>query len=84
MIRDGESSGVLHAGKTILEATSGNIGIALSMLRSACEYKVKLCVPANVSDSCANTLLAYGAKMKFADGGNRYLDDTFWQGNQIS
>ena len=49
MIREGERSGALRPGKTILDATSGNTGIAYAMMGAALGYRVKLCLPANAS-----------------------------------
>src|SRR5437660_4571505 len=49
MILEGEASGKLVAGKTILDATSGNTGIAYAMVGAARGYNVKLCVPENAS-----------------------------------
>src|SRR6185369_16805659 len=49
MIADGEQSGQLTKDKTILDATSGNTGIAYAMVGTARGYKVKLCVPENAS-----------------------------------
>ena len=49
MIREGERSGALRPGKTILDATSGNTGIAYAMIGAALGYRVKLCLPANAS-----------------------------------
>ena len=46
MIKKAEESGELTKGKTIIEATSGNTGIALSMIGRAKGYPVKLCMPA--------------------------------------
>jgi cysteine synthase B len=63
MIRDGELSGKLRAGKTILDATSGNTGIALAMFGAALGYPVKLCVPASASVERLRTLRAYGAEV---------------------
>src|SRR3712207_2750401 len=45
MIRDGEKSGALTPGKTILDATSGNTGIAYAWIGAALGYRVKLCMP---------------------------------------
>src|ERR1700755_1077135 len=45
MILDGEASGRLTRGKVILDATSGNTGIAYAMVGAARGYAVKLCVP---------------------------------------
>ncbi len=63
MLRRGEESGALRPGKTILEATSGNTGIALAMLGAAFGYPVKLCVPATASSERKLLLLAYGAEI---------------------
>ena len=63
MLRRGEESGALRPGKTILEATSGNTGIALAMLGAAFGYPVKLCVPATASKERKLVLLAYGAEI---------------------
>src|SRR2546428_7768322 len=49
MIAEGEASGALRPGKTILDATSGNTGIAYAMVGAARGYPVKLCVPDNAS-----------------------------------
>src|SRR3954452_1041329 len=49
MIIDGEATGRLTAAKTILDATSGNTGIAYAMVGAAKGYRVKLCVPDNAS-----------------------------------
>src|SRR5712692_5794482 len=49
MIAEGEASGALKPGLTILDATSGNTGIAYAMIGAARGYHVKLCVPENAS-----------------------------------
>jgi cysteine synthase B len=69
MILDGERSGRLHAGRTILDATSGNTGIAYAMIGAARGYQVKLCLPANASVERKRILKAYGAEMVFSDPG---------------
>ena len=63
MIRDGERRGALRKGKIILDATSGNTGIAYAMLGAALGYAVKLCLPANASPERKRILLAYGAEI---------------------
>src|SRR5262245_49034564 len=63
MIQRGEDEGKLQPGKTILEATSGNTGIALAMLGAAFGYRVKLCVPASASRERKLLLKAYGAEI---------------------
>src|SRR5262245_57009017 len=49
MILEGERSGALKPGATILDATSGNTGIAYAMIGAARGYRVRLCIPANVT-----------------------------------
>jgi hypothetical protein len=49
IIREAESSGDLHPGKTILDATSGNTGIAYAMIGAALGYSVTLCLPESAS-----------------------------------
>src|ERR1700716_4059779 len=49
MILDGERSGLLYPGKVILDATSGNTGIAYAMIGAARGYSVTICLPANAS-----------------------------------
>src|SRR4051812_45109471 len=49
MIAEGEKSGALTADKIILDATSGNTGIAYAMIGAARGYRVRLCVPENVT-----------------------------------
>lgn len=61
MILAGERSGRLHPGKTIIDATSGNTGIAYAMLASARGYSVTLCLPANASMERKRILRLYGA-----------------------
>src|SRR3954465_258521 len=63
MIAEGERAGVLKPGGTILDATSGNTGIAYAMLGAALGYNVHLCVPANVTRERLRTLRAYGAQV---------------------
>jgi cysteine synthase B len=63
MIVEGEQSGALTAGKTILDATSGNTGIAYAMIGAAKGYRVKLCVPENASSERKLILRAFGAEL---------------------
>src|SRR5580700_6067919 len=49
MILEGERSGQLTHNKTLIDATSGNTGIAYAMIGAARGYKVKLCLPTNAS-----------------------------------
>jgi cysteine synthase B len=67
MILDGITRGLLSPGKTILEATSGNTGIADAMIGRALGYPVALCLPANVSAERRAILTAYGADIFLTD-----------------
>jgi cysteine synthase B len=63
MILAGERSGELTAGKTILDATSGNTGIAYAMIGAARGYPVTLALPKNASDARKQILKLYGAEI---------------------
>ncbi len=69
MIEDGEREGRLIAGKTILDSTSGNTGIAYAMIGASKGYPVKLAMPANVSRERKAVLAAYGAEVVYTDPG---------------
>ena len=69
MIRDGERSGALTPEKTILDATSGNTGIAYAWIGAALGYKVKLCMPKNASEERKKILRAYGVDFILTDPG---------------
>jgi len=68
MIREGERSGALRPGRTILDATSGNTGIALAMMGAALGYTVKLCIPASASRERLAMLGALGASVILTPG----------------
>jgi cysteine synthase B len=63
MILEGERSGRLYPGKIILDATSGNTGIAYAMLGAARGYPVTLCLPANASEERKRILRIHGAEI---------------------
>jgi cysteine synthase B len=67
MIQDGLRSKRLRPGKTILDSTSGNTGIALAMIGSVLGYPVELVVPGNVSAERKLIIAAYGAKVTYSD-----------------
>jgi cysteine synthase B len=69
MIRDGERSGTLTPEKTILDATSGNTGIAYAWIGAALGYRVKLCMPKNASEERKKILRAYGVDFVLTDPG---------------
>ena len=62
-----QREGKLTPGKTLLDATSGNTGIAYAMLGSAMGFPVTLCMPSNVSPERKNILAAYGAQIVWTD-----------------
>jgi S-sulfo-L-cysteine synthase (O-acetyl-L-serine-dependent) len=68
MIRDGERRGALTRGKTILDATSGNTGIAYAMVGAALGYPVKLFLPTSASPERKQILRAYGAEIVYTPG----------------
>jgi len=67
MILDGERSGALTSDKILLDATSGNTGIAYAMIGAARGYRVRLCVPENVTPERKRILRAFGAEIVFTD-----------------
>jgi len=68
MIREGERSGKLRPGKVILDATSGNTGIAYAMIGAALGYRVKLCLPSSASPERKQILGAYGVEIVYTPG----------------
>jgi S-sulfo-L-cysteine synthase (O-acetyl-L-serine-dependent) len=69
MILDGERTGRLTKDRTLLDATSGNTGIAYAMICAIKGYKVKLCLPGNASHERKQILKNYGAETVFSDPG---------------
>jgi S-sulfo-L-cysteine synthase (O-acetyl-L-serine-dependent) len=67
MVQDGLKHGKLVTGKTILDSTSGNTGIALAMIGSVLRHPVELVLPANVSAERKQIIEAYGAKVTYSD-----------------
>ena len=67
MILEGERSGALKPGKVILDATSGNTGIAYAMIGASRGYSVKLCMPENVTPERKRIVRAYGAEIVKTD-----------------
>jgi cysteine synthase B len=67
MVLEGERSGALTRDKILLDATSGNTGIAYAMIAAARGYRVRLCVPANVTPERKRILRAFGAEVIFTD-----------------
>ncbi|HTI44107.1 MAG TPA: cysteine synthase family protein [Vicinamibacterales bacterium] len=67
MIEEAEKSGALTRDRIILDATSGNTGIAYAMIGAARGYRVRLCVPSNVTPERKRILKAFGAEIVFTD-----------------
>jgi cysteine synthase B len=67
IVLEAERDGQLRPGKTLLDATSGNTGIAYAMIAAARGFPVKLCMPSNVSLERKRILKAYGAEVVFTD-----------------
>jgi S-sulfo-L-cysteine synthase (O-acetyl-L-serine-dependent) len=68
MIEAGLKSGALVPGKTIIDATSGNTGIAYAMIGAALGYPVTLCLPDSASQERKRMLIAYGAELVMTPG----------------
>ena len=67
MVREARANGSLAPGKTLLDATSGNTGIAYAMLGAALGFPVLLAMPSNVSAERKRILQAYGAQVEWTD-----------------
>ncbi len=70
IVAEGRSTGRLHEGKILLDATSGNTGIAYAMLGAAERFPVTLCMPENVSRERKQILQGYGANIIYTDPGD--------------
>src|SRR5437899_10596806 len=68
MIQAGLASGALKAGKTIIDATSGNTGIAYAMVGAALGFPVQLCLPDSASHERKRILAALGAELVITPG----------------
>jgi cysteine synthase B len=68
MIQAGLAGGGLRPGKTIIDATSGNTGIAYAMIGAALGYPVKLCLPDSASHERKRILSALGAELVITSG----------------
>src|SRR3954452_9867748 len=66
MIRDAERAGTLTRERTLIDSTSGNTGVAYSMVGAALGYRVALVMPANVSAARKQITAAYGTQLIFS------------------
>lgn len=67
IVKEALADGRLGRGQTLLDATSGNTGIAYAMLGAALGFKVRLCIPAQASEERRAILGAYGAEVVLTD-----------------
>ena len=67
MICEGIKSGALTPDRRILDATSGNTGIAYALIGAALGYRVTLCIPSNITPERKRILAAYGPELVFTD-----------------
>ncbi len=67
IVADATRRGLLHKDQGLLDATSGNTGIAYAMLGAAIGFPVTLCMPSNVSSERKKYLAAYGARIVWTD-----------------
>lgn len=67
MIQEGEKQGILAPGKTLIDSTSGNTGIAYAWIGAAKGFAVELVVPKNVSEERKKIITGYGAKIIYSD-----------------
>jgi cysteine synthase B len=67
IIREAERAGLLTKDKILIDSTSGNTGIAYAMIGAARGYRVRLCMPSNVSLERKRILKAYGAEIILTD-----------------
>ncbi|WP_260740971.1 PLP-dependent cysteine synthase family protein [Tunturiibacter lichenicola] len=70
IVTDAQRRGLLGDGRGLLDATSGNTGIAYAMLGAALGFRVTLCMPSNVSPERKRYLAAYGAEVVWTDPAN--------------
>ena len=69
IVAEAERRGELRDGKSLLDSTSGNTGIAYALLGAAKGFPVTLCMPSNVSEERQRILHAYGANIVYTDPG---------------
>lgn len=70
IIDNAESVGLIKPGDTLIEATSGNTGIAFSMLAAERGYKIKIVMPCNMSKERKQMMVLYGAELIEVDAGD--------------
>lgn len=89
MILEGEKSGELNKRKTIIDATSGNTGIAYAFIAAVKGYKVKLALPSNASEERKKILKAYGVELiltdplEGTDGAQKVVKDIYEKNREL-
>ncbi|HVO73426.1 MAG TPA: cysteine synthase family protein [Ignavibacteriaceae bacterium] len=89
MILDGEKKGLLSKDKIIIDATSGNTGIAYAMIAAAKGYKLKLAMPSNVTVERKKIIEAYGAEIIYTsplentDGAQRAVKEIYAENPEL-
>jgi cysteine synthase B len=89
MILEGEKSGELKKGKTIIDATSGNTGISYALIAVVKGYKVRLALPSNASEERKKILKAYGVELiltdplEGTDGAQKVVKDIYEKNREI-
>src|SRR5207237_10292546 len=71
MVEDGERRGALTRDKVLIDSTSGNTGVAYALVGAAKGYRVRLVMPANVSEERKQLVTAFGAEVVFSDSMER-------------
>jgi cysteine synthase B len=69
MVADARARGLLAPGKVLLDASTGNLGIAFAMLGAALGFRVQLAMPSNVTSECKPILRAFGAQVEWTGSG---------------
>jgi len=77
MIRQAQARGTIKPGDQLIEATSGNTGIALAMVAAAMDYRLRLIMPDNMTEERRASMRAYGAELILVteDQGMEYARD---------
>ena len=70
ILNDAEKKGLIKRGDTLIEATSGNTGIAFAMLAAERGYKMKIVMPSNMSEERKQMLKFYGAELIQVEAGD--------------
>lgn len=67
IIHEAEAGGLIREGVTLLDATSGNTGVAYAMISAAKRYRLRLCIPKNANPQVLALLRTYGAELTLTD-----------------